>query len=76
MQGLAVSLSLFLPVSVRTAHPLLGVGGVCLFIRSEGLQVAERTRLITSSETGREGAIDREMGEIGGAGRELEGRKG
>ena len=36
--------------------------GLCLFIRSEGLQVAERTRLITSSGKGREGAIDREMG--------------
>lgn len=54
-------LFLLLSVSVRTAHSLL-VGLLCLFIRSEGLQVAERTRLITSFETRREGAIDREMG--------------
>lgn len=65
-------------VSVRTAQPLLGgdVGVFCLFIRSVGLQVAERTRLITSSRTGGEGAIDQEMREIGGAVEELEGRKG
>lgn len=54
-------LFLLLSVSVRTAHSLL-VGLLCLFIRSEGLQVAERTRLITSFETRREGVIDREMG--------------
>lgn len=35
-------------VSVRTAHLLWGKGELlCIFIRSWGLQVAERTRLIT-----------------------------
>lgn len=44
-------------------------------MRSEGPQVAERTRLITLSGTGREESIDHEMGEMGGPGRQLEGRK-
>lgn len=74
--SLCVSPSFSLSLSEQHIHCWGWRGCSAFFIRSEGLQVAERKRLITSSVASGEGTLNREMREIGGIAGELEGREG